>query len=81
MAVRPAAWSRSAGDAERAELQIPGRAEPVQGAQQPGAAAYRGPLQGNVSTADDYCAFFWRQSALKVSQIIQLVGTLLSIPP
>lgn len=53
MAVLPAAWPRSVGDAERAELQIPGRAQPVQGSQQLRNPANRAPLQGNVSPADD----------------------------
>lgn len=43
----------SARGVETAELQIPGRAQPVEGAEQLGKPAYRTPLQGNVSTNVD----------------------------
>lgn len=43
----------SARGAEAAELQIPGRAQSVEGAKQLGKPAHRTPLQGNVSTNVD----------------------------
>lgn len=43
-------WHSSAGGFDTAELKIPGRANSVKGAKQLRKPAYRGPLQGNVST-------------------------------
>lgn len=43
----------SARGVETAELQIPGRAQSVEGAKQLRKPAYRTPLQGNVSTDDN----------------------------
>lgn len=66
----------SARGVETAELQIPGRAQSVEGAKQLRKPTYRTPLQGNVSTDDNQCVFSWHGSPLKVtpaSQYIRLV--------
>lgn len=49
----PSVCSSAARGFEAAELQIPGRAEPVEGAQQLGEPAHRSPLQGNVSAEEN----------------------------
>lgn len=69
--------SSSARGFKTAELQIPGGAQSVEGAQQLGNAAHRSPLQGNVSTHDNWCVCSCRVCPVKVtppaSQFIRLV--------